>query len=150
MIRPLAITIAALVAGCYDPSLRDCTVTCTGADQCAHDQVCGMDGFCVAASADRCTGAMLPVDAAIDAPPPTFALHVTVMGHGSVTVAGTAGGTCTADCTYKLPQNSSVTATEMEEGSHQFQMWTTPNCAGRQDTCTFTLAAPQNLGARFE
>jgi hypothetical protein len=146
----VALAIAALAAGCYDPALRDCTVACTGAGQCARDQVCGMDGYCVAGAAARCTGSMLPVDAAIDAPIPTVALHVTVMGHGSVTVAGTGGGTCAMDCTYKLAQNSRVSAVATGTGGKQFQMWTTPNCAGQAQTCTFTLAMPQNLGARFE
>ena len=138
------VALALLAAGCYEPSLRDCTVSCTGADPCARDQVCGMDGYCVAAATARCVGSNAP----IDAPLATYALHVQVMGHGSVEVAG--GGTCTADCMYKLPINATVSATEVATANHAFQLWTTPNCAGQVPTCTFTLAAAQNLGAKFQ
>lgn len=146
--------LALLLAGCYAPALRDCTVTCAAADQCASGQVCGSEGYCVGETGARCTGSAavdaraeaIPIDAAV----PTFALHVTVMGHGSVTVAGTGGGTCTMDCTYALPRDSQVSATELGAGNHQFQMWTTANCAGQEPTCTFTLAQPQSVGAKFE
>jgi hypothetical protein len=133
-VRVLAILA---LAGCYDPSLRDCTVTCDSADPCAHDQVCNAEGFCVAAAGDRCT-----TDAA-----PLGSLHVTVMGHGSVQVPG--GGTCGMDCTYMLPI-APITATAIESDGHKFQGWTTPNCIGRTQTCTFTLTAAQPLGAKFE
>ena len=70
------------------------------------------------------------------------------MGRGSVVVPG--GGSCDADCMYKLPVGSTVSATAMDAGSHAFQMWTTPNCAGQSRVCTFTLATAQTLGAMFE
>lgn len=33
--------------GCYDPSVRDCSVTCRSAKECAAGQTCSGDGFCV-------------------------------------------------------------------------------------------------------
>jgi len=141
----VVVALALVLAGCYEPTLRDCTVTCAAADPCASGQVCGGDGYCVGEVGARCTA---PVDAHLDAAGPTFALHVTVMGHGGVTVVG--GGTCTTDCTYALPRDRDVSATEMGAGNHQFQMWTTPNCAGQVPSCMFTLTGPQSLGARFE
>jgi hypothetical protein len=42
----IAALAALVLAGCYDPALRDCKVTCHGAGECASGQVCGNDGFC--------------------------------------------------------------------------------------------------------
>jgi len=48
---PLAaglVLAGALLAGCYQPSLRDCTVSCHAAGDCASGQICGSDGWCAA------------------------------------------------------------------------------------------------------
>ena len=132
--------IAVLLTGCYEPSLKDCTVSCAAATDCASGQVCAANGFCAAEGASCAP----PTDAAV----PTVTLHVVVMGHGSVQVAG--GGTCTSDCMYKFSPGAAITATAVEDNNHNFDMWTTPNCMGKSQVCMFTLTAAQNLGAKFQ
>lgn len=57
---------AVVLAGCYAPSVRDCTVRCASRDDCASGQICGADGLCAAPEiAGRCRTA--PPDA-IDRP----------------------------------------------------------------------------------
>lgn len=61
----VALAVALSGAACYQPSVRDCVVSCLGAGDCAADQVCGADGWCAApAIAGQC--AARP-DAATDA-----------------------------------------------------------------------------------
>jgi hypothetical protein len=131
----------ALGAGCYQPTLRDCTVTCSGADDCAGDQVCGLDGYCslpetagscgdggatdaplgpdaVSADADPDSPDAEPlVDAgpAADAAPPDAAGPLVVL---KVRVVGTGrlvseqfGIACNGNCNYDLPMGSTVTLT---------------------------------------
>jgi len=53
--RCLAVFVAMLATACYDPELRDCTVTCHGKHDCAEGQVCGSDGYCAAPDvANKC------------------------------------------------------------------------------------------------
>lgn len=98
--RALGVLLAvAAGSACYSPELRDCTVSCATADDCAGDQVCGRDRLCAmptvadhcaalsvadagtsipgdagtavdAGSLPRDAGGSPPRDAAIDAPPP--------------------------------------------------------------------------------
>jgi hypothetical protein len=141
---PLAIAI--LAAGCYEPRLAPCKVSCGSAADCAQGDACGTDGFCVAVAGDRCTSEG-PGDATIAMP---LALHVTVMGNGSVTV--TDGGTCKDTCMYTFAQGVAITAMWIQtSGGHAFSGWTTPNCLTQGQTCTFTLApTTAMLGARFQ
>jgi hypothetical protein len=49
--------LAACVASsaCYTPELRDCTLACSTASDCADGQACGADGFCAGPElAGRC------------------------------------------------------------------------------------------------
>jgi hypothetical protein len=48
MLRPAAIACVLMAhLGCYDPSVRDCAVSCKSAAECAGGQTCSGDGFCV-------------------------------------------------------------------------------------------------------
>jgi hypothetical protein len=63
MLRPVA--IVCVLVGCYDPTVRDCTVTCRSADECVGGQICDVDGFCVSPSyRGRCARMMVPDGAA--------------------------------------------------------------------------------------
>jgi len=54
--------LIALVASCYSPDVRDCTVTCSDNADCADGQRCGSDHLCAAPDhAGRCGDA--PADA---------------------------------------------------------------------------------------
>src|SRR3954465_13952903 len=88
----------AILSGCYEPSVRDCTVSCSGTDECAGGQVCGAQGYCVDEGVS-CS------NAAPDAGPMMVALRVQIDGSGMVQIAG--AGSCGAggmrDCTIAVP-----------------------------------------------
>jgi hypothetical protein len=139
----MRLLLLAVVAGCYEPDLASCKVTCGSTDNCAHGQTCA-DGFCVSAG-DTCNP-----EGPLDGPTATRMLHVMIMGNGSVTVAN--AGTCKDDCMYALADGATISATWIEtSGGHPFKMWTTPNCMAQGQTCAFTLSMPNaTLGAMFQ
>jgi hypothetical protein len=97
--------IAALLAlaGCYDPELRDCTVTCATPADCAGGQLCSQDGFCVGrAFAGACTQHVLPPDAkshAKDAAEPDGEDEAGLCVQGCANGTCDAHGVCVIDCT---------------------------------------------------
>ena len=160
--------LALLLAGCYDPSLRDCTVTCHAAGECASGQVCGADGYCASPSV---AGTCKPADAheseidaplaIIDAPPPDAGppdatpaqLHITIAGKGKV-VDSTSVITCNAppgDCLFTVDSGATITLTAVASGAgHPFADWTTANCMGMGPTCTVTIdASVVTVSAKF-
>jgi hypothetical protein len=158
-----AIAIAALaaLAGCYSPSLRDCTVSCEAASDCASGQVCGDDGLCAAPMvAGRCANIEVDagtVDAGVpDAPPDApvlVRLSVQVDGKGSVDVAGS--GVCSSQmmrgrCMYDIPlgvaQRVEAIAIDSKE---PFVGWTSLTCFGQGAVCTFTPLTMTTVAARF-
>ena len=174
--RAAAVAVAC-AAGCYDPTLRDCTVACSAIGDCASGQSC-QSGWCVAtASETTCAPGTDRVDSGVvgvdgnpgidggkhdkDAGPPgsdagmdakgsadLVPLHVQVMGPGLVTLDATV--TCMNDCMYLVASGAhELTATAAD--GHSFQMWSGA-CSGSAETCTVTLSAPRdagNVGARF-
>jgi hypothetical protein len=159
------------LAGCYSPSLRDCTVSCGSASDCATGQVCGADGMCASpAVAGRC-GARVdaghldaparhdaaPPDARPDAPPDaarTVRLTVQIMGKGSVTVESI--GTCTSqdpdkgNCVYDVVADVPLTAQAMSiTPTDVFTMWGSATCAGQGARCQFTPVTATVIAARF-
>jgi hypothetical protein len=46
----IACAVLAHIGGCYDPSVRDCSVECSSPKECAGGQVCSNDGYCVGPS----------------------------------------------------------------------------------------------------
>ena len=162
------VAIAGLVAvaapaGCYAPSLRDCTVSCEAVSDCASGQVCGDDGLCAAPDvAGRC--ATLEVDAgttvdagADDAAPDGAALVMLVVqidGKGSVDVAGRGvcsstmmRGRCTYDIPFAVAQRVEAIAIDSKE---PFVGWTSAVCAGQGAGCNFVpLTMMTTIVARF-
>lgn len=166
----LAMAAAMSLVACYQPSVRDCTVSCNGEDDCAGDQVCA-NGMCAApgSSCDITVDAANPdtanedasmtdggtIDATDGSPPIDAAadLRIVITGRGSV-VGDQPGINCTvppADCTYGIDPGTMVMLTAVDgPGTHTFVDWTTPNCIGAGRTCTVTVAAPVTLvGASF-
>src|SRR5687768_11522870 len=114
----VAFTVGIAGGACYEPELRDCTLSCTAAADCADGQVCGADHFCASPEiAGTCatmpggaggtgrdagvTDAKMP-DTRPDAPPDAAThvlLAISIAGKGQVTVHGI--GTCDAS----QPQN---------------------------------------------
>jgi hypothetical protein len=160
----------ALLAGCYSPSLRDCTVACAGSADCAPGQVCGPDGMCASPEmAGRCAmetdaGAMQmpmpePRDAGIDATAPPDAallvkLRVQVDGKGSVQIDGR--GTCSTQdpghgtCMYDIPLGVAQRVQAVAIGPDEtFAAWTSFVCAGQGPICTFTPLVATAVVAKF-
>ncbi len=142
--------ILAILSGCYAPEVRDCTVTCSAATDCAGGQVCGSDGFCAIAGVAGTCGPG-GVDAAVDAAPRVM-IHLTVDGPGRVEVvgAGMCGGTGPNDCVTSVPKGPVVINAVAMQGDKPFDRWTTPNCAGQSTTCMFTADTSTTVGAKFK
>ncbi len=140
--------VLAILSGCYAPQVRDCTVTCSGAKDCAGGQVCGTDGFCAAAGVAGTCGPG-GVDAGVDAEP-RVVLHVQVENEGRVDVDGASscGGSGPADCMISVPRGPVVIRAVTLD--NPFDRWTTPNCAGQTTTCRFTASTSTTVGAKFK
>jgi hypothetical protein len=156
------VAVAFALAGCYAPSVHDCTVSCEAPGDCASDQICGADGWCAAPEiAGRCR---MGIDAGVrdDAPSrdaaadavTTVALRVQVMGKGSVFIEGT--GVCSSkepqrgDCMYNIAAGVQQTVHAIvTDSSEPFAMWTSMTCAGQGARCVFTPATATTIAARF-
>lgn len=174
--RSTAFTLS-LASACYSPDLRDCTVSCTAANDCASGQVCGSDRFCASPElAGRCAtlptddggtpippmhdaGAIVdgesvtPPDAPPDAPA-TKQLHIKVDGQGGVSVLGV--GLCDSappqkgDCRFDVYLAAPLHAEAYPHLGWRFDKWTDGPCKNDESqTCDFTPAAPTNLDAKF-
>ena len=159
----------AAVAGCYAPSLRDCTVSCAGPSDCASGQVCGSDGLCAAPeTAGRCAADSVDAGPGLEAGPPRDAavtdaapdgpalvkLHVQVDGTGRVQVDGS--GTCSStdpshgNCMYDIALGVSQRVQATAIGPDQsFLGWGTITCAGQGPICTFIPPAAVTIVAKF-
>lgn len=138
-----SVVLAVATISCYAPELRDCTVTCGGADTCAGDQVCSA-GRC-AAEGVSCSGAM------VDASGPLIMLRVRVEGTGKVVLAGV--GECDdSECTWQVPMGLLRLEAQETDNAKPFERWTTPNCgtSPQVPTCTFTPTAGTTVGAKFK
>jgi hypothetical protein len=135
--------VLAILSSCYAPDVKDCTVTCEGADQCADGQTC-TGGLCAAPGATCGMNMEMP-----DAPPgpTTVMLHVMVMGTGRVDVTGATP--CLTDCMVSV-QKGQVTVTARTTSSDKpFDKWTSQTCIGQGATCTFTATMPTTIQAKF-
>ena len=170
VLAPVATGLAAIAlaapAGCYAPSLRDCTVSCDSERDCASGQVCGADGMCAAPEvAGRCAtaevdaGAAPDAGGAIDASPPRdgpaqTTLHVQIDGKGSVDVAGAgvcstkdpSHGKCTYDIALGVAQRVEAIPVETDQ---QFIGWTSAVCADQGPICTFVPITMTTVVAKF-
>jgi hypothetical protein len=157
------IAVACLaLAGCYSPSLRDCTLSCGSPDDCAAGQVCGADGWCAApAVAGRCPGLVDagprdagPADASPDAAM-TILLRVQIDGKGSILVDG--HGSCSSqgaqhgDCTFTVAARVALTAYAVAIPlGNTFTGWTSATCKDAPATCTFTPMVATTIVAKFQ
>jgi hypothetical protein len=167
LLRAGVALVAASAAGCYEPELRDCTLTCSEASDCAGGQVCGSDHFCAApAIAGRCSslpgdagsngrdGGVDPpkMDARVDAPPdaPT---HVTL----TISIEGQGIGTCdeaapqNGQCAFDVPINALVTVQAQSYSDWHFEKWTTVACITVPiASCTFYASVSTPVGVKFK
>jgi len=170
VLRVVAIAVAVSSLGaCYQPTLRDCAVSCTSPSDCAGDQVCSANGWCAAqgvvcslepdaAGVDGADTDAGGVDGDLDGSSDAVAdaemidagatMRIVITGRGSV--AGDFPGVdCMAppgDCSYGINPGTVVMLTAVDgPGGHAFVDWTTPNCMGMGRTCTVTVTAPITL-----
>jgi hypothetical protein len=99
-VRTTVLVIGMVVAhiGCYQPTLRDCTIRCHSPGDCAGDQICLAEGYCAGRNVARCTedGEPVIIDAAPDAPVSTVdARDLCSQGCPNGTCID---GVCTIDC----------------------------------------------------
>ena len=151
-----------VIAGCYSPAERDCTVTCTAAKDCVGGQVCGGDHYCAAPDvAGHCSAtdaAPAPRDAMRDGDDERDAastiyvtLTVNIGGTGKVSVQGLAS--CTMPmCMFQVPAGQPLVLTESQtQPDKMFQLWQLACAsAGTQPTCALTPTMPVKVGAKFE
>lgn len=131
----------ALLAACYDPATTDCTVTCSGADDCANGQTCGSDGYC--AGPDVAGDCVEPVE-----------LSIEIAGDGIVAIDGI--GECNSRtapshrCIYMVPPNQPRGLAATPNGDKDFKEWTS-TCVGETATCVITPVTDlTRVGAKFE
>lgn len=170
LLRLASVLLMTSATGCYDPQLRDCTLTCSAPSDCAGDQVCGSDHFCAAPDiAGTCSS--LPSDAGSnnrdsgvdgtkmpDAAPDAAthaALTVSIEGEGRLSLLGI--GTCDKSgpqnglCVYTVQLQSLVTVTAQGYPDWHFDKWLTSVCASTPvTTCTFAFNAATPLGVKFK
>lgn len=144
--------VLAILSGCYSPELRDCTVTCSGSDECAGDQVC-TKGLCAAEGVACGPGSNGATDAGMDAAP-RVTVRVTIGGMGKVEIQG--AGTCgdspgERDCMISVVRGP-VTATAIAtEQMHPFDKWDSPVCNNQPPACTFSANGPSTtITAKFK
>lgn len=129
------------LAGCYDPATTDCTITCSGSDECASGQTCGSDGYC--AAPDVAGECVAPV-----------ALEIVIDGDGTVMLDGI--GACDSrsatdnKCTYMVTPNQPRLLSAMPNGDDDFKQWTSA-CGGETATCEITpVTDVTRVGAKFD
>lgn len=147
----LAAALAGLaaVAGCYDPTLTDCKVTCAANTDCAGDQTCGSGGLCVGPGVSTCAGEQPDAGPAAT----TVMLHVMVDGKGSVQVDSNPLMVCGAfgnggDCMFGVKTQTAHHLVASPQANRAFAMWTGA-CAGSDTTCTVTPTMAVTVGAKF-
>jgi hypothetical protein len=124
-----ALVAVVLLAGCYDPDLSDCTVSCAAPDECGDGQVCGDDGFCARPS----------VAGTCESPAQTARLTIRIEKKGRVVIDAPAF-TCDADdgagktCVTTVPRAGTLELRAVRTDK-EFERWTTPRCMGQDETC---------------
>lgn len=129
-----------VLAACYAPDVRDCTLACNATSDCVAGQICGEDRLCAApAVAGTC---LVPDAGPRDAAPPTAAtseLEVAIQGKGAVVVVG--HGMCDWQapqdgyCAYPVPRAVDITLQAITADGYAFDHWTSA-CLGSTETCT--------------
>jgi hypothetical protein len=144
------IALAVGLAGCYAPDTRDCTVTCSGATDCADGQHC-VGGYCIANDE---TMACSQNPETPDAPVATTMVHIMIGGHGHVVLGGsvvcdsvTGSDNCTITVPQQLAHAQAVAATDAV-----FETWMSPLCTvPDQPTCDFTPPPTMiSIGVQFK
>jgi len=142
--RVSVVALLTLAAGCYDPQVDDCTITCAAIDECADGQLCGADGFCAAPDvAGTCNPGV-----------PTAVLTIRIEKKGRITVdnpvfacESTEGAGTT--CMTAIPKTGWLDLHAIETDK-EFERWTSTRCLGQPTTCRLLLGdATLEVSAKF-
>ena len=147
-----ALLALSLLAGCYEPELRDCAVTCSSTDECGDGHVCA-EGVCRApnATCEPEPGPGMPE-------PREVAIRVVVEGERGMVVVEDVG-TCRLEeddddrrstaCDWRV-----ITGTQLVVEAHSlgqpFERWTSSTCAGQDASCSVVVDAALEIKARFK
>ena len=160
-----ALLFASFATACYSPDVRDCTVTCNQAADCAPSQVCGSDGFCAAEDvAGRCATIAAPNDAGIDgrkpdarvdAMPdawPMVRLVVRIDGRGVVTIPTVGecdGGSGQTECPFDVKKDVPLTLHATPKNNWRFDAWSEACAAATTSSCAIAPSAMVSARVRF-
>jgi hypothetical protein len=155
------------IAGCYSPSLDECTVACAGSADCGPGQQCGGDGWCASPQrSGRCAQLVNPdaeivtshdarIADATDAmqDPTDVELRIRIQGSGHVLVAGY--GTCMpteADaCTYRIASGTSIQLEAQPDGERwRFASWKDGRCNPDVQLCWIVMMTDASETAVFK
>ncbi len=137
--------LASLAAACYSPSLEDCAVACSSAQDCGPGQSCRSDGWC--AGPDHSEGCGMPPPGGDDGDDrdADASLQIVIEGMGQVEVESSSAGlseVCVANsaagatCTYAIPSGTWASLRQKEQGGWRFESWQWPGCGlGKPKTC---------------
>lgn len=150
MTRASLLALSLLAVACYEPEAIDCTVSCSGPDECADGQVCGADGFCAAPSvAGHCTGQ----DNGESQPASLVMLEVYLDGEGKIVVESVgecdersaSDDRCVFSVTPNVPRELRAIRGDDSDLEHWFGA-----CAGETPVCTVTpTTSVTRVGAKF-
>ncbi len=138
-----AVLLAAAIAGCYNPQLGTCEVTCGTDSPCPADLVCKPDGFC-----------HTPDDTSTCTNGPVTLTVATIGNSGSITstpagisCSGSAGS---AGCIEVFAGGTAIVLTAHPSGD-QFVSWAGDECGSSTSlTCMFTIEMATAVSGTFQ
>jgi hypothetical protein len=138
----LSASIAA-IAGCYDPQLASCEVTCGSNSPCPASLTCGSDGYCHTSDDMQTCGPMMTT------------LSVTTQGSGGGKITSSpAGVNCVSgnasDCSnIPFAVGTMIMLTAHPFGD-SFDGWNGDACnSDPQTMCMFTIEMPMTVNGVF-
>jgi hypothetical protein len=141
-LRPWRALLVTAIAGCYNPELGPCEVTCGSDSPCPADLVCKADSYCH--TPDDTSTCM----------PGTEVLMVSTEGNGGKITSTPAGINCIGSggsgCLGTFTVGTAITLDAHPFGD-QFIGWSGDACGSGTDTmCMFTIEMPTQVSATFQ
>jgi hypothetical protein len=144
-----------ILASCYQPDVLDCVVACSGANECAADQVCGADGWCASPEVAGQCATVSAADGGLDVA--TTELGVIVNGKGRVVADPPTVG-CDGEspnepveCSFAVTTGNPLTLTAVAiHHGWRFVGWAGATCGDQAtETCELVVVAPVTVVAQF-
>ena len=132
-----------LLAGCYDPNLPACEVTCGEGSPCPDGLTCKTDGYCHASGdTETCVS-------------PNTTLTVASLGNGGKITSQPNGVSCTgtsgSGCENVMFTIGTVVTLNAHPFADTFVGWSGDECCGEtQMSCMFTIQTATTVNATFQ